>query len=790
MYRTTMKDNQWNDQSSTSYETTMSTSLKQQTKTIRHRNTTDCVTATIVIYGDSNRRSRRRRRSDTAILCDPCQVPVHDNRLYKASRQHHHYTHRKRRRKYTISPLRIISLISYVILMEPKIEVIYPFAAAFNVVHYLSRNSYQPAVAFIDTKIVTKHTFRQHRRKDYGNNNHDRQRSMTSEIHGTIRDDDNASNDDHDENTESNAEPLQELEKGMEMIDHSVEHYNADTEHNPKRNDGNVVNETFVTTNNQIGKVISVPSSVELQFIQRVIQLEQLVAAQQVQIRQLSNQVKDLMQTTESFGSLVALLREAGSLSSSDSDTSNSVTNTNSETNTSSNVSPTKATTKVTGTLDGDVDARSIFGTAPATVMDAADAAGASILAGILAGKQRMLVDVRDAELSFVPTHSETLVQFIELAILPVAAGLEGLRSRRNRLKVVFPTVSHLLTYRKSMALSAPDVVALSTLGFDPVEQKDNLVVILVPSPDDDEGLLAMNELLSSQSITQPVVVINHHMVPVTGPAATFEVAYHLRLLSVQYMSSDNLSDESYFRNLADNSVRNMIQASDEALTLTADELILDSCVSDAQAMDNNVTNVINEVQTFTSTPLVGNNISSVSAELLFDDSKILESTTRETATISEPYTAIDSDTDVEVLECSGTDLDQIHDDEVEAAMKHAHYVGMHHGSTRAMVIRAYPRAWHIFVDTSPDTDADFEVAAIFADEPNIDQVNNAIIECIEGSELEDELVAQQMQQAFESGQLDRVSELLASMGLDDLDDDDDDDDDDPYMKMFGEDTV
>jgi hypothetical protein len=130
----------------------------------------------------------------------------------------------------------------------------------------------------------------------------------------------------------------------------------------------------------------------------------------------------------------------------------------------------------------------------------------------------------------------------------------------------------------------------------------------------------------------------------------------------------------------------------------------------------------------------------------------------------------------------------QRQDDEVEAAMKHAHLVGMHHGSTRAMVIRAYPRAWHVFVDTSPDTDADYEVAAIFADEPSIDQVNNAIVECIEGSELEDELVAQQMQQAFESGQLDRVSELLASMGLDDLDDDDDDDD--PYMKMFGEDTV
>ena len=41
-----------------------------------------------------------------------------------------------------------------------------------------------------------------------------------------------------------------------------------------------------------------------------------------------------------------------------------------------------------------------------------------------------MLVDVRDAEL----THqAEVLAQFLELSILPVAAGLEGLNSERNR---------------------------------------------------------------------------------------------------------------------------------------------------------------------------------------------------------------------------------------------------------------------------------------------------------------------------------------------------------------------
>ena len=94
-------------------------------------------------------------------------------------------------------------------------------------------------------------------------------------------------------------------------------------------------------------------------------------------------------------------------------------------------------------------------------------------------------------------------------------------------------------------------------------------------------------------------------------------------------------------------------------------------------------------------------------------------------------------------------------------------------------------RPWHVFVDTSPDADADFEVAATFNEEPSQDEVNYAIIECLEGSEREDELVAQQMQEALEAGQLNRISEMLG--GLDD--EDDDDDDDYEYYDLFNEDS-
>lgn len=495
-----------------------------------------------------------------------------------------------------------------------------------------------------------------------------------------------------------------------------------------------------------------IPSPTELQLMRRVMQLEELVAAQQVQLGHLTEHIKTVVQSTAMFAEVIALFREAGLKQQ----PKQPISSVEAEVVTTGN-----ATSKTTPLVKKSVidDASSIFGTAPATVMDAADAAGASILAGILGGKQRMLVDVRDAELSFRSEHYETLVQFIELAILPVAAGLEGMRSRRNRLKVVFPTVSQLLMYRKSMALAAPEVVALSTLGFDPVERKDNLVVILVPSPDDEEGLLAMNELLESKLITQPVVVLNHHMVPVSGPAAGFEVAYHLRLLSVQYMTDNEaFTPEQYFTESG---------SSVSAIEQTSSSIIFADPSDDI----------------------------SFQAELTSDTTPSLASMIDANAT----ETLLGENNNDTFLTNSAVELDELkmldaRDAALEAALIHAQQVGQNHGSTRAMVIRAYPRPWHVFVDTSPDTDADYEVAATFAEEPGLEQVNNAIVECLEGSELEDELVAQQMQQALELGQLDRISDMLSSMGFYDLDDEgdndtEDDDDSDPYNDLFSEDT-
>ena len=454
-------------------------------------------------------------------------------------------------------------------------------------------------------------------------------------------------------------------------------------------------------------------------YTKRISRLEDIVSRQEVELHRLKNTCAELSEVSLAFGKLLGLLREAGlAVENYDSKEISSEEELGGE-----DSPPTKEIIETSiGKVIESYDDALIFGTAPSSVIDAADSAGAAILAAMLGGKQRMLVDVRDAELSNDP---ETLVQFIELAILPIAAGLEGLKSTRNRVKIVFPKVSQLLEYRRTMALAAPEVVALSTLGFDPVEKRDKLVVIVAPEPDDEEGIQAIRDLLTPteegvKAIEQPVVILNYHMLPFSGVDVKFETAYHLRLLAVQYMADPNTEE--------------------------------------------------------------------------FDD---------EEAEVGAELEAIDKgktgeDSEGEIADVEGVEADDIEepdsdDEALESAMKHAHEVGVNQGVTRAMVIRAYPRPWHIFVDLSPNTNADFEVAATFDKEPTMEELNYAIVECLEGSEREDEIVAQQMQQALEEGQLNQVSDLLSGYFEDDgeeLDPSLEEEDEDDDFDMFEEDSV
>ncbi len=360
----------------------------------------------------------------------------------------------------------------------------------------------------------------------------------------------------------------------------------------------------------------------------RVTQLESIVSTQMSEIQKLRREINELTKAAKVFGNVVDVLREAG-LQLSDEDDAAAIEE---ELDTDDAQPQPQRQTGSFLQSQAISDDMLIFGIAPKSVTDAADAAGSSILSAILAGKQRMMVDVRDAELTRDP---KLFVEFIELAILPVAAGLEGLEAdMRNRVKIVFPTVKDLMTYRKTMALAAPEVVSLSTLGFDPVEEQDKLIVVVAPSPDDLVGVDAMEKLLArtqpnyvepDKRITQPIVVVNHHMVPVDmSTFGKFTTAYHLRLLSVQYMTGDAVPE--YVRK--ERFEQDKKEPSDD----------------DKDAVDISLLGV-------------GDDLSEDAAQ-------------------------------------SNIEVDKSDEDDaaLEAAMTHAHEIGVHQGVTRAMVIRAYPK--------------------------------------------------------------------------------------------------
>ena len=138
----------------------------------------------------------------------------------------------------------------------------------------------------------------------------------------------------------------------------------------------------------------------------RVVQLEMIVSNQMAEIQKLRREIDDMSQQAAIFANVVNILREAGLRIDEDENVvvgglmGDEIENED-------------------GVIGGDNtpfqqqmihDDMEIFGIAPKSVTDAADAAGASILSAILAGKQRMLVDVRDADFNIDPAEVEKAI--------------------------------------------------------------------------------------------------------------------------------------------------------------------------------------------------------------------------------------------------------------------------------------------------------------------------------------------------------------------------------------------
>jgi len=135
-------------------------------------------------------------------------------------------------------------------------------------------------------------------------------------------------------------------------------------------------------------------------ILKRQGQLERLVAKQAVVLSKMQSRISELSDIVNKFSTIVELLETAG-LSVHDEDgihielpSDYEMISDDDDDDIENVPQPGRSW------LDYEYSETEIFGTAPTSVTEAADSAGAAILAAMLAGKLRMLVDVRDAELS------------------------------------------------------------------------------------------------------------------------------------------------------------------------------------------------------------------------------------------------------------------------------------------------------------------------------------------------------------------------------------------------------
>jgi hypothetical protein len=212
----------------------------------------------------------------------------------------------------------------------------------------------------------------------------------------------------------------------------------------------------------------------------------------------------------------------------------------------------------------------------PDDLYDAADGSGAALLAALLCGHQRMLVDVADASLDrcqlqlhaeedadddddgssrHVSTHVhgtteldtakqagekeqlstksseaaaadlsasdlsdlpfERVARFVELMALPTIASLEGVRTERSRVHIIFNTARQLDAARRVMTIAGPGVRlgCLAVPGSSSLKENDAVLIVVSPvtTPEEGGGKGSAEELqrLLKSAENRTIIVVN-----------------------------------------------------------------------------------------------------------------------------------------------------------------------------------------------------------------------------------------------------------------------------------------
>ncbi|CAB1099452.1 unnamed protein product [Ectocarpus sp. CCAP 1310/34] len=192
----------------------------------------------------------------------------------------------------------------------------------------------------------------------------------------------------------------------------------------------------------------------------------------------------------------------------------------------------------------GEFEARLEKQRPPKTNQDAADAAGAGVVAALMEGRRRLIVEVDDSQLRYNSPDfcHEAMAEFVELLVLPLTTALENLKARQNRCKIVIQGAHHASQVKEAMVLDAPASLQVVSLSDAKVAKKDRVVALVAPENWTGKKGRHLKRVLA-EAHDAAIILIN----PIDAdkflqarPADynTFELVYHLSPMRVNYLHS------------------------------------------------------------------------------------------------------------------------------------------------------------------------------------------------------------------------------------------------------------
>eukprot|EP00903_Cladosiphon_okamuranus_P008823 g8450.t1 len=205
----------------------------------------------------------------------------------------------------------------------------------------------------------------------------------------------------------------------------------------------------------------------------------------------------------------------------------------------------------------------------PKTNQDAADAAGAGVVAALMEGRRRLIVEVDDAQLRCNSPDfcHEAMAEFVELLTLPLTTALENLkasrralsravhrlwrggpssrdqkyfdlRAKQNRCKIVIQGGQHAAQVKEAMVLDVPDSLQVVSLEEGHVAETDRVVALVSPENWKGKKGKHLRRVLAEAHDAVIILINPTDADKFLRPADynTFESVYHLSPMRVDYL--------------------------------------------------------------------------------------------------------------------------------------------------------------------------------------------------------------------------------------------------------------